>query len=320
MSELRKYATAAELSTILITNGSRNAQANPTLAAGDVQVSLDDAAFTNITTLPTVTPSGGVKVKISLSAAELTCKQIMIRFKDAAGDEWEEQTIIIETYGNASAMHPNIGANPTLSAAETRDAMDLVTGTHPDTIDAQLATIDGKIDTVDTEVGVIDGKVDSIQTDTTQIISDVGTVDGKVDGVQTDTTQIISDVGTVDGKVDTANAALVVIDGKADSILTDIASLAASAALEATSQSILTAVGAIIAKLPSTGLISNFYPNSSTVDGVTYDYIFEVVASFVNGRYALDTPGPCDITFYKRDNLTPLTIVHVAQSGRTRLS
>lgn len=299
MSEQRRFGTAGTLSAILIQAGSRDAQVNPTLAPGDVQVSKDGVAFANIATLPSVFPAGSVRVNIILSASELSCRMLMIRFKDQAGAEWEEQTILVETYGHPDAEHYNIGANPTLSAEETRDAMDLVTGAHPDTIDAQLSAIDVKIDTVDTEVGIIDGKVD---------------------GIQTDTTQIISDVGTVDGKVDTTNSALVVIDGKADDILTDIASLAASAALEATSQAILAAVGAIIAKLPSTGLISNFYPNSSTVDGITYDYIFEVIASFVNGRYALDTPGPCDITFYKRDNLTPLTIVHVAQSGRTRLS
>lgn len=330
MSELRKYATAAELSTILITAGSRNAQVNPTLASGDVQVSLDDAAFTNITTLPSVLPAGGVKVKISLSAAELTCQRLMIRFVDAAGAEWEEQTIVVETYGHASALHPNIAVNPVLSAQETRDAMalDTTVGTPAaGSIDDQLLTIDGKVDSIQSDVTTIDGKVDSIQ-------SDVTTIDGKVDSIQTDVTTISTNVTIIDGKVDSIQSDVTAIgilataiDGKVDSIQTDttqiiadIAALAAVAALEATSQSILTNVGAIIAKLPATGLISNYNPATTTVDGMTYSYIHELVAALTNGRYAMDTPGPCDITFYKRDNLTPLTVVHVAQAGRTRLS
>lgn len=316
MSELRKYATAAELSTILITTGSRNAQANPTLASGDVQVSLDDAAFTNITTLPSVLPAGGVKVKISLSAAELTCQRLMIRFVDAAGAEWEEQTIVVETYGHASALHPNIAVNPVLNAQETRDAMalDTTVGTPAaGSIDDQLSTIDGKVDSIQSDVTTIDGKVDAIQTDVTTISANVTIIDGKVDSIQSDVTAIGILATAIDGKVDS-------IQTDTTQIIADIAALAAVAALEATSQSILTNVGAIIAKLPATGLISNYNPATTTVDGMTYSYIHELVAALTNGRYAMDTPGPCDITFYKRDNLTPLTVVHVAQAGRTRLS
>jgi len=104
--EWLKYNTAGQvLFTVLLTANSRNAQANPTLAAGDVTVSKDGGAFANIATLPDDLPVGGVQVRIQLSAAELTCKILTIRFSDqTATDEWDEQYVQVCTYGNASAF------------------------------------------------------------------------------------------------------------------------------------------------------------------------------------------------------------------------
>ena len=87
--------------TILLTAGSRNAQANPTLAAGDVQISKDGGAFADIEGGGTfgdfvaVAPASGVQVKVTLSDAQCQAKSIMIRFKDVAGAEWDEQTLVL---------------------------------------------------------------------------------------------------------------------------------------------------------------------------------------------------------------------------------
>jgi hypothetical protein len=72
-------------------------QANPTLAAGDVQVSIDGGAFANLTTLPTVSPAAGRQVEISLSAAEMNGDVIGVLFHDAAGDEWQDLYVEIFT-------------------------------------------------------------------------------------------------------------------------------------------------------------------------------------------------------------------------------
>ena len=72
-------------------------QTNPTLAAGDVKVSTDGAAFANITTLPVVTPSGGKAVKVDLSASEMNGDNIQVLFSDAAGAEWADVLINIQT-------------------------------------------------------------------------------------------------------------------------------------------------------------------------------------------------------------------------------
>lgn len=72
-------------------------KANPTIAAGDFKVSTDGGAFANLTTLPVVTPAAGRAVKITLSAAEMTGSNIMVMCVDAAGAEWCDLCINIQT-------------------------------------------------------------------------------------------------------------------------------------------------------------------------------------------------------------------------------
>lgn len=72
------------------------AQVNPTLATGDVTVAKDGATAANLGTLPTVTPSGGKRVKVTLSAAEMAADNVTVVFSDAAGDEWADLTINIQ--------------------------------------------------------------------------------------------------------------------------------------------------------------------------------------------------------------------------------
>lgn len=62
----------------------------PTIAAGDIQVSLDGGAFNNPTTLPSETPVGGGQVQIPLSQAETNATHIAIRGIDQAGAEWDD--------------------------------------------------------------------------------------------------------------------------------------------------------------------------------------------------------------------------------------
>lgn len=72
-------------------------KANPTLAAGDFKVSIDGGTFSNLTTLPTVTPTGGTAVKLSLSAGEMAGDNIVIACIDAAGAEWCDQFVTLQT-------------------------------------------------------------------------------------------------------------------------------------------------------------------------------------------------------------------------------
>ncbi len=59
---------------------------------------------------------------------------------------------------------------------------------------------------------------------------------------------------------------------------------------------------------------------TTTVDGQPLSYIYELMMARVNGAYDVDTPAPTDLTMYKRDNVTPLTVVNITPAGRTRTS
>jgi hypothetical protein len=71
-------------------------QPSPTLAAGDVKISIDGGSFANIGTLPTEIESTGV-LEVALTAAEMNGDRIDVLFSDVAGDEWQDLHIPIFT-------------------------------------------------------------------------------------------------------------------------------------------------------------------------------------------------------------------------------
>lgn len=73
-------------------------QTNPTLASGDVQVSIDGGAFANLGTLPAVTPAAGKAVKVSLSSSEMNGDNIVVLFSDQTDPpEWKDYRISVPT-------------------------------------------------------------------------------------------------------------------------------------------------------------------------------------------------------------------------------
>ncbi len=92
-----KKNTAFIIYTALVSQAdTRLLKSGPTLATGDFKVSTDGAAFANLATLPTNTPSG-VLLKISLSAGEMNGDNISVACIDAAGAEWCDQLINLQT-------------------------------------------------------------------------------------------------------------------------------------------------------------------------------------------------------------------------------
>ena len=75
-------------------------QANPTLAAGDVKVAIDDGAPANLATLPAVDADFTKRVKVSLSSSEMNGDNITVIFSDAAGAEWCDVIVNIQTAAN----------------------------------------------------------------------------------------------------------------------------------------------------------------------------------------------------------------------------
>jgi hypothetical protein len=72
-------------------------QAAPTLAAGDFKIAIDDGAPANLATLPVVDADYTKRVKVVLSQAETNGDNLTIICSDAAGAEWCDLTINIQT-------------------------------------------------------------------------------------------------------------------------------------------------------------------------------------------------------------------------------
>lgn len=70
--------------------------ADPTIAAGDFQISIDGATFANLTNLPTVDPTGSIAVLVSLTAAEMNGQKVNVQAIDAAGAEWQDLLVSID--------------------------------------------------------------------------------------------------------------------------------------------------------------------------------------------------------------------------------
>ena len=72
-------------------------QSSATIAAGDFKVSIDGGALNNLATLPVVTPGSSKMVKFSLSADEMNGDNITVVGSDAAGGEWKDILVNIQT-------------------------------------------------------------------------------------------------------------------------------------------------------------------------------------------------------------------------------
>jgi len=113
-----KYNQAADIYIPLRTRASADLKSNPTLASGDAKVSKDGGAFANLTTLPAVTPASGIAVKVALSATELSAEFLFVQLVDQTNPkEWEDQVLLVYTYGHASARHAFDHDSATVSPA-----------------------------------------------------------------------------------------------------------------------------------------------------------------------------------------------------------
>lgn len=115
---------------------------SPTIAAGDCRVSIDGGALTNLATLPTNTPSGSAMVKISLSADEMNGDNITVVCKDAAGDEWYDLLVNIQTTARQVDDLSTLGGT-----AQTGDAYAVVA--HTDYGNAKLVRSTTPANTLD---------------------------------------------------------------------------------------------------------------------------------------------------------------------------
>ena len=75
-------------------------QVNPTIAAGDFKVATDDGAPGNLGTIPVVDADFTKRVKVTLSTGEMNGDNVTFIASDAAGSEWCDLTINLQTTAN----------------------------------------------------------------------------------------------------------------------------------------------------------------------------------------------------------------------------
>lgn len=92
-------------------------QIDPTLATGDVKISKDGGALSNLATLPVVTPAGSSIVEIVLTSTEMNADTVVIVFTDAAGDEWTDVIASIQT---AAAQFGDLATQTKQDASDTK--------------------------------------------------------------------------------------------------------------------------------------------------------------------------------------------------------
>lgn len=105
MSQLHllKYNQAATINFNLFDLDGVDMSIAATFAAGDLKIMKDEGAEANTTNLPTDEGSG---YSLVLTATEMSAARVMIHLIDQTATKvWLDTSIVIETYGNASATH-----------------------------------------------------------------------------------------------------------------------------------------------------------------------------------------------------------------------
>ena len=69
---------------------------DPTIAAGDFQLSGDGGALANLTNLPVVTPAGSTFVLLDLTADEMNFDNVNILGSDQSADEWQDIGVLFQ--------------------------------------------------------------------------------------------------------------------------------------------------------------------------------------------------------------------------------
>ena len=145
----RLFGTAATISFPVIafsTSSFHNSLTTTLFAAGDFKISLNYADFTNTATLPSITP-GGRSIVLSLTSAEMSAAHIELMIVDQTSPKvWEDQAVVIETYGTTSAQHGFNRNSNTVTAHVTSFAANAISAAAiaDSAIDAATIATDAK--------------------------------------------------------------------------------------------------------------------------------------------------------------------------------
>jgi hypothetical protein len=130
-----------------------------TPAAADVKVSIDGGAQANIGTVPAFANGAWEFV---LTAGELTGKRISITGIDAAPKVIDDFEIVVETFGNASALYPD-DWTASSGVAQTGDSYARLGAPVAASVSADIAAVQADTDNLQTRVpaALVGGRMDS---------------------------------------------------------------------------------------------------------------------------------------------------------------
>lgn len=197
---LAKYGVQTSFRFAVIKSASSDLAASGdwTPATGDTKISKDGGNVANTSNNPSaVGGTGSVLWSITLTAAELQAAEVVIQIVDSADKAIEDQTLVIYTYGHASAK----------IQADLSDSVWLGLTGGP--------TIKAKTDLIPASpaqegiLSTIDGKVDSVLADTNMLQVDWvngGRLDLLIDGIKAKTDLIPASPAAVGSKMDIVDA------------------------------------------------------------------------------------------------------------------
>ncbi len=141
-------------------------QVNPTLATGDVKVSLDGGSFNNITSLPTAI-SSGAWLTVALTSSEMNADRVVVAFHDAAGDQWCDVSCEIFTVARQidDLAFPNTsgrGIDVTTGGGVGIDWANVENPTTAVNLSATNIDVDQAVASVSGAVGSVTGAVGSV--------------------------------------------------------------------------------------------------------------------------------------------------------------
>lgn len=105
MAEWREYGVPTTVNFPLIDFGFTDYETTPVVhAVGDTQIKKDEATFEN--TVNAFVYEGNGIYSLTLTAAEKQAARIVVTIIDRSDPkEWEDQCIVVDTYGHVSAQH-----------------------------------------------------------------------------------------------------------------------------------------------------------------------------------------------------------------------
>lgn len=317
-----KRATAYRFYVSLVSQANTKImQVNPTLASGDATVSKDGGAFANLTTLPAVTPAGGVAVQVDLSATEMTADNVVVRLSDASGAEWCDLVVNIQTAARQVddlAYPATSGRSMVVDAAGLVDANTVTNLTNLPAITANWLTAAGIAADAITAAKIADGAIDTATFASGATVPRVTLVDTLTTytGNTPQTGDSYARIGAAGaGLTDLATAAnLAIVAGYLD---TEIAAIKAK-----TDQLVFTVANRVDSTALALGTTAKSEVNAEVldvlnvdtlVDGKTFVQYAKIIGAVVGGK--ISGAGTGTEIFLGLDGATTRVTVTVDSSG-----